>query len=298
MSGTYNLFGDSKLKNSIGYAYSDKDPESSYIRYPGELFKKDGTVPSFRITHWWTNFPIEDFTPQNLSEGVWKTSTNGINVILEEGDEFNTITLDILGKNEYGEKVRKDGGGFPHLLLEQFFGDSPSIGQLKSFNFNCDLKIEKVINYMNKKDYDPLYHTAQTSAIFAIENRNKESDSYGEYFWFGVPVYDDRVEIPLAYTNRDGGKLSDEKIGTGMFIYTIDGKYFWDKSVLDNSWHSINKNLLPFIHKAFTCAQESGYLKGAVISDMHFKSFNFGWEITGTYDAAIKLRNIRGDYSI
>ena len=40
----------------------------------------------------------------------------------------------------------------------------------------------------------------------------------------------------------------------------------------------------------------SGFLKDATEKDLKFKSFNFGWEITGNFDAAMKIRNLSGEY--
>ena len=291
-----NLFKDADFSDGLLYVYSHKDPEGGKVLFPGVLFPNVVANPFYRITHWWTQHPVTDFEHKTMGDQSRSISADAMNVMIEPTERGNAITLDLLATKEYGGRVRADGEGFPHLLLECFFNDSPAIGDLQSLDLNFDVMIEKCENHMKEEDYDPNLHCAHTSAIFAIENANVQSASYKQYFWFIVPVFDSRCEIPAGGEMQDGGDESQEKIGTGMYIYGLDGALFWTKSVYDGQWHSFSHDILPYIRNAFASVQKHGFLKDATEKDLKFKSFNFGWEITGNFDAAMKIRNLSGEY--
>jgi len=151
---------------------------------------------------------------------------------------------------------------------------------------------------MPEKDYDESLHCAHTSAIFAVENTNPKSKSFGRYFWMIFPVFDNRYKFPAGAEVQDGGDDSQEKKGTGMFIYSLDGSLFWEDSIFDGRWHTFSHDILPYIRDGFDAALRRSYLEDVSFNDMKLKSFNFGWEITGNFDASMKIRRLSGKYTL
>lgn len=253
----------------------------------------------WRIAQWWSRFSLEGVEPVFLPSGGVEYSNEGKTFRWEpDQDGVNVLTLYVKGYNEYEGKIRPDGAGWPHLLIEQHFDQTLYIHKLKSLFVHYEVLITECINYISKEEYDPQKHCAHVVSFFAIGNRNRDKKSYGQYFWFGMPIFDSRYDIPPAYQAKDAPSDPDaEKKGTGMFIYEVDGRELWDRNINDGKWHMMEKNMLPYILEGFYVAREHGYLEDADLEDMALNSFNMGWEVTGPYDAGVKLKNISAEYA-
>jgi hypothetical protein len=119
-----------------------------------------------------------------------------------------------------------------------------------------------------------------------LQNRNPNSPGYGDLVWFGVPIYDNRSRFPKAFKAQDFG-------GTAKFIFTPDGKEFTSRSAQDGAWVIIDKNLLPLMREALATAWARGFLKDSRdLSDYTIGGMNMGWELPGTFDVAMQVRNL------
>ena len=121
-----------------------------------------------------------------------------------------------------------------------------------------------------------------------ISNINKSSENFGGYFWFGVPFYDSRYEIPPSYKAKDAGKAD----ATGRFIYTIAGENVASEPMKVNRWTKIEIDLLPYIKAGLEEAVKGEYLKDSNPSDYAVVEMNMGWELPGTFDAAMQIRDL------
>jgi hypothetical protein len=104
-----------------------------------------------------------------------------------------------------------------------------------------------------------------------------------------VPFYDNRHEVPPAYMAKDVGK-SD---ATGKFIYTVAGRAVGVTPLTDGRWLTVRANLLPHIKSGQREAVKRGYLKTADEHDYAVVNMNLGWEMPGTFDAAMQVRDLR-----
>ena len=137
--------------------------------------------------------------------------------------------------------------------------------------------------------YTPLLHAAQFQIFFSVQNLNLKSAGYGQYLWFGVPLYDDRERIPKAYQAKDAGKED----ATGMFIYTVAGREFTTRSLHDREWVTIDKDLLPLMRDGLKAAWQSGFLKDSQsLADYRITGMNLGWEVPGIVDVEMQLRDL------
>jgi hypothetical protein len=48
--------------------------------------------------------------------------------------------------------------------------------------------------------FDPRRHTAQFVFYLTVQNRNRQSGGFGDYYWFGVPLYDARYRLMAMNT--------------------------------------------------------------------------------------------------
>jgi hypothetical protein len=125
--------------------------------------------------------------------------------------------------------------------------------------------------------------------FFIIKNIIATSEDRGGYYWFGVPFYDSRYDVPPAYMARDAGK--DD--ATGKFIYTLDGKVTGATSLKEGRWTTLRVDLLPHIKDGLQEAVKRGYLQSSDPAEYAVANMNLGWEMPGTFDAAIQVRNLR-----
>ena len=150
-----------------------------------------------------------------------------------------------------------------------------------------DLRIEHCERRMSDEQYDESLHTAQSPFYFFMRNTNPRSPDYGLSLWVGVPSFDYRYE-----------RLSDEEyvqwdIGTATYIYAIPPRSIWgDVSFHDGEWHSARLDLLPLIRRGVAAMQAKGQFVHTMPEDLELTGMNFGWEVPGTFDAGLQIRNL------
>jgi hypothetical protein len=141
---------------------------------------------------------------------------------------------------------------------------------------------------MYADEYNPKLHAAQFQMFFIIKNIRPGSADRGNYFWFGVPFYDSRHDIPPPYMAADAGK----KDATGRFIYTVAGAALGETSLQTGKWVAVNVDLLPHIVKGLQEAVKKGYLRSSDPRDYAVANMNLGWEIPGTFDAGVQVQDL------
>ena len=132
-------------------------------------------------------------------------------------------------------------------------------------------------------------HTVQFQWFFSIQNRNKDSLGFGDFFWFGLSFYDyPRYDFPPAFQAKDGGKEEN----TGKFINIVSSKEFLDKPVALGQPVSIQVETLSKIKDAFYLAKERNFLKDCNWEDMCIANMNIGFEVTGTFDVSVIINKM------
>lgn len=205
-------------------------------------------------------------------------------------DNYGTIIgLEILGSQEI-EKARELNENFPGMLLGQGFNEPHRISDFQKLSLNLKTRLVYVENKMNRDEYNESLHTAQITLYFSLGNVNKDSEGYGDYLWFGIPIYDFRYkDIGVSWMQDTGIEGATQK-----FIYVPAAKEFYKGSMHDKKWISIKKvNILPYLEAAFMKAQEMGYLQTTGYKDLALTSTNFGWEMPGIFDALYEFKDLR-----
>jgi len=284
LAGARELFED--LNFSKGLYLSATDSRAKPVEV-GVIFNDGKEKPSWRLAQWGTRYSLE---------GVKAESKNNALILENEGKRFALIKdpkggirveLFVKGGAEYDGKLRKQGEPWPHLLIEQSIQNAPMLKDIISFKVSFDVLI-----YPPQKKYpgafDKGLHAAQFVMFFTIQNLNKKSEGYGDYLWFGVPIYDVRHKFAPAHRAKDGGKAD----ATQKYIYALDGAAFWKKPLGDGKWGRFDADLLSYAKEAFEDAKAKGYLKSSAYEDMHISGMNTGWEVTANYDARAEFKNL------
>ncbi|MCL5028323.1 MAG: T9SS type A sorting domain-containing protein [Bacteroidetes bacterium] len=246
---------------------------------------KGNSSYSWTLAQWGSRFNLAGVQPSYQGDSVvYADSGKRISFLPVNGS--TQVDMEVFGSAEYFSE-RTAYEGWPSLYLGQKFKKQLKINSVSSVIFNIAARLMYSINEMDSSTYNPNLHTAHFQVFLTIQNLNTSSADYGNYLWFGLPLYDYRyTEIP-AYIAQDVGKDS-----TGKFIYQIASSELYAGIFQNQNWITISKDIYPLILQAFQTAQTEGYLKGSSISDMCLASMNIGWEIPGTFNSGLQFKNL------
>ncbi len=244
--------------------------------------------PQWRLAQWGTRFSLDSAIMKTAPDGTRSMRNEGKSIIIHPGGLGQEgVMLAVKGGVEYDGKLRQQGQAWPHILLEQRLPKEFKVADYAALDFTLRFRVDQCENATELKLLRNR-HSAQITAFFAVRNTNPESKDFRDMIWFGLPLFDARVEIPKGHQAVDGGKAN----GTGKFICTLKGERFYDRPTGDGTWHTLKADLVPLIQEALTASQSKGFLTDTQINDLHPASFNLGWEVTGPYDCAIKLKSL------
>ena len=89
----------------------------------------------------------------------------------------------------------------------------------------------------NTEDYDPGVHAAQYQWFVTVQNLREGSPGYGDYYWFGIQLFDDRNPVPPAGCHVD--------LGTSKLIYAPGGDTYASESTHGGGPVTFEGDLLP-----------------------------------------------------
>ena len=246
-------------------------------------FGKERQIPAWQLAQWWSKYTLADVIPEIGGDGsiTYKNA----------GKRFARFTdgsllLELTTSKEY-DHPRKDGEPWPHILLEQKFRErSPVVGNAKELRFSMEIKLVKCENQMKPGTFNDKLHTAQSPFYFVLEDCKKGSKGKGKYVWFGIPSFDYR------YKHTGNKEKVSWDIGTNTYIYNAPENTLWGEvSFQDGKWHKANADILPLIKRALKIMQSKGVFVTTTLADLKITGMNFGWEIPGTFDAALCVKN-------
>ena len=260
---------------------------------------KEGTIrpgesvlePIWGLAQWHSRFTLADVEPERASNGAVRFADGGKSVTFFPAGSEADIAFGLQGAVEYEGTAPKPGDPWPHLLAERKLATDPAVTEIESLPFFVQYRLVKE-EVSRPEGFTPQRHTAQFVFYITVQNRNRESAGFGDYYWFGVPMYDTRQRIPKAHKAMDVG--SDRKPATGKFIFNPGGERYTSQSAHDRDWVTIDKDLLPLVREGLETAWERGYLKDSHDpADYRLGGMNTGWEVTGPVDVEMQVRGLR-----
>ncbi|MDD5065181.1 MAG: hypothetical protein PHQ35_10555 [Phycisphaerae bacterium] len=260
--------------------------EGNGHRISGKLTGISNSTPIWGLSQWNTKSPFEGNIESNSSDPRYKVYTEGSKSILfgREKTMYSDLTLHLNTNLEYTNGVRDQLERWPALYAWQKFDANVSIDSLENVNFNLDARLNTIKNLHQIGTYDPKKDAAQYTVFLTIQNLNKKSLDYGKYVWFGLQIYDNRQDIPQKH--EQGDKF------TKKFIYLVDSHLLTKGTLNDLHWVHFQGNILDEIKTALQHAQANGFFNEIHYSDFFIKSINVGWEIPGTFDAEIQIKDL------
>jgi len=286
-AGSRPLLLDTNFRRGFFLSYPDskKGHAAEAVLDLGDSDNK----PVWRLCQWGTKHSLASASCNHDSHGNVSYGNDAKKVLVGAGDSDNRdLVLEIRAGCEYGNRARKQGESWPHLLIEQQVCETYPLEKLTRLDFALGIKRLYCENRMATDTCDPSLHAAQFQMFLVVSNINQSSKDSGNYFWFGVPFYDSRYEIPPSYRAKDAGKAD----ATGRFIYTIAGENVASEPLKENQWLKIDIDLLPYIKAGLQEAVKRGYLTDSNPGDYAVVGMNMGWELPGTFDASIQIRDL------
>ena len=246
--------------------------------------------PLWRLCQWGTRHSLGTAQCVRVAQGDAWYENEGKKVLVGAPNSANRdLVLEVRAAAEYGARARRPGESWPHLLVEQDAASVYRLDELREIAFEISLRLLYCKNHMTEADHDPGLHAAQFQMFFIVKNVNPDAADHGDFFWFGVPFHDNRDDVPPAFMAKDVGK-SD---ATGKFICTIAGQAAGVTSLADGQWLTVRTDLLGHIKAGLREAVKRGYLQSADARDYAVVNMNLGWEMPGTFDAAMQIRDLR-----
>jgi len=247
--------------------------------------------PVWGLAQWHSRFTLAGAAARQFPDGrrCYRDGAKEVTFFPTDGDADISLRLD--GFTEYSGRAPERGDPWPHLLLERRLLVHPAVSDLQAVQLNVQYRLIKEDKH-RPAGFDPRRHTAQFVFYITVQNRNRQSDGFGDYYWFGVPMYDARYRIPRAHKAKDKG--SDRKPATGKFIFNPGGDHYTSQSAHDGQWVTISRDLLPLIREGLETAWQRGFLRDSRdTSDYRLMGMNTGWEVTGPLDVEMQLKGLR-----
>ena len=247
--------------------------------------------PAWGAAQWYSRFNLANAPRQVMVSGSSRFFDGAKAVTFgAPGSPEADIIFAVNGHTEYGEHAPEKGDAWVHLVMEQDLIRHPILPALHAVPFRIEYRLLKSQAF-HVAGWDDQRHTAQFLLYVTIQNGNHASKGYGDYLWFGVPMYDARSDLPERYAAPDIS--SAKKPGTGKFIYVPGGGQYTTKPAKDGDWVTIDRDLLPLMRDAMDAAWTAGFLKDSRRPDDYLLSaMNVGWEVTGPIDAAMQVRRL------
>lgn len=277
---TISMIGDPSFQ--FGLVLKRADKPSPGVIYPfGRSHKHE---PIWELAEWGSQFELSE-EDRVATDGVTSYANPGKTISFDRMDSTDAVTMDVFTSKEY-DAPRVQNQAWPHLLIEQSFEEKFRIKDLDGLILHFTGRLTKSAMKMNEAEFDPGLHTAQFQLFITVQNRNINSEHYGDFLWFGIPFYDYRHQEMEVYAAQDVGKGD----ATGKFIYSAASRDFMEGTFYDQHWITIEKDILPLIVHALEVAKERGYLVGSALEDFRLSGMNMGWEVPGTFDVGFEFK--------
>lgn len=241
--------------------------------------------PVWRICQWSSRYPFTDFTARPAADGSFTLGNAAKSVrIGRPGTPAGDLTLSLNGWLEYPDRPRRLGEPWVHLLVEQYLDREAWLPGLCALRVHFRARVDKC-RLNPAMPYDPQIHAAQITAFIYIQNRNQSSAGYGDEYFFGVQVFDNRQHMPPLFVAGDPG--------TGKLMVCPPASAWSTAAVRDGGWVTFHGDILPEVLKGLQAAWEHGFLKDSRnLADYRPAGICVGWEVPGVFDVSCQIRDL------
>lgn len=239
----------------------------------------EATDPTWILAQWWCN--------NHLENGI-ETRTDTTYSIVDASKEVavdwerGSLALGLTGSQEFDTWQEVAPTAWPHLLIEQ---ELP-LTSLKDAESVTATLTYTITENVDSRDSQGRGHFGQLAWFIYIQDRNPDSEGYGNFLWFGLNLFSVSTISTGSYAAQDYAN------GPGNFIYSVGSGFFLDRRMKVGAPTEIHCNILPFIEDALETAHGQGFMVGTEIEDISITGMNLGWEIQDRWDSNVTIENI------
>lgn len=275
------LIRDPHFQNGF---YLLKPEQGKRVPY-GQLPGLNPAKPIWDLAQWSSRVPLALNNCFSANQSIIYSNAAKTVVVGAAGSPAADLSLAVNAASEYPQARKSNAEPWVHLLVQQDFENPPALGDLSACNFHVEARLKRS-RLVSTNDYSPSVHAAQYFIYFSVANRNPKASGYGECFWFGIPVYDNRYRIVPTYEAQDFGQ-------TKLFIFTPGTETFARQSTAEGQWVTFEKDLLPLMRQGLEHARAKGFIKGSQNpADYHPLGIFIGWEVPGIFDVDLQIRGL------
>ena len=278
------LLPDVEFHNGF-YIRSQDGTLSEAARMKGVFLPRFGHEPSWAVAQWNSGLCLWDsrvLDGRKISDGIAKSFTAE-----EDGRlrlHLNTIPLYDGAPAAYA--------AWPHLLLETEevacgAADADSVwstGAADKIIVSLDLRLTQFEQVSIPGD---AARAAQFLCYLYLR-----SDAGGDFVWFGLQLFDSR--------GPQGEYLAlDEGSGHMIFSLSTHDVYGGGQhprvrrgAAASDEWYHVEVDIRPYLDRLAATGVKDGFLNEIrSAKDFHISGANIGWEIIGSFDACMEIRN-------
>lgn len=242
-------------------------------------FSLTGEMPAWYLCQWNSKYNLKNGVFE-IGDGKYSVSDESkIFTVYKNGD----LEFELNARREYAA-ARRECEPWPHLLIEQEITENNRVKDMRSIVCSADFRLEKFKNYMGAEERE--YHTAQFVWVVTLKDDNPSSPSYNSFIWVVMCPFDSRYDYAPLST------MQDTALPDGEFIYSFCASDFIDKPMKSGETVKMRLDLYPHLGRMLQCAQNKGFMKGSRAEDLVISSTNMGFEITGTFDCRVSVKNL------
>ena len=202
-----------------------------------------------------------------------------------------SLTLECNASAEY-KGIRRSNQPWVYLTVDAPT-DTVAIAACKNFRLMLSYKVnyfEDCMGFLANTGF----HAATYRICIMMRNFNRESISYGKQMRLALVLFD----------NRYMGNPCEARLVTNLA--PLDGDFaYYPKSALYMPVSSnsrlpkvrqqidLNVDMMPILREALRTAQSNDLLSDTVADDWEIVACDMGWEMTGTYNAALRVKNLQ-----
>lgn len=273
-------------------------------RYP--FHDVDNTANSVSINRYEEGMlgtPTFNYRYTRLGEGryLYENQSKTVQVDTQTGD----ISLLLKGSECY-KSERIPYQEWPHLILLQDWGNVAgdfaytqpkyAMKDFDSIRMRLRCKVDYFKDYMGE-DANPGLHSAICMYYILLGYKAPDAAQSYDFLYLGLPVFDNRKELPDGGSFQDGNKESatDKWIMNlyGSDYYTPEKNSLWkDGKVALDKWAVVDIEMYPYIERALQDAQAGDCMKNATLDDLYVVGMYLGFELPGTYDLGMTFQGI------
>lgn len=289
VSGEYELLRDPKFRRgfeALNLGGADKD-DPGVRRLP---CGNPEAVPAWKLAQWETRYDFRDPAVTAAScpaPGVYRYDSG--DKVLTVDTVSGTLGMELNASRVY-DAPRREGQGWPHLLIEGATASdgAPFAVRLKNGKHLRLTFSQRLTMFRDRmgESANPALHAGSFYIYLYIKGVNEKGNT--EMLWFGLTLFDNRFGFDAERGSRDSGKAD----ASGLFIYQVPVRAFRDREAVVGGWIDVDMDVLPFVRRSLILARERGYMQGVTMDTVYIDGINLGWEMPGTYDGKMEIRNL------